>query len=232
MHGQPGGQVQSLPFAYTLYALYPYLLGPVSLLVTTTVVPSSAAHVALLTKLANIHNRTPLLKAALSVHVLHLHPATELHSNALLNVARLLSPGTRAVLFPGNLSSAPPKNLYKTLLSQQPSSSSALTSGRIRKRRPVILTLKDHTSFPFAPLAPLVIARDDSIWCTERFFAGMSRAADWEECLWQIWLANFGDVEVRQVQGWESMPSDDHESGAMENPAAVSPPLPLHEMIN
>ena len=149
-------------------------------------------------------------------------PATEVHPNAFLNIARLLSPSPRTVLFPGNLTSVPPESLYKTLLAQQPSSSSALTSpGRKRKRRPVVLTLKDHNSCPFAPLAPLVMARDDSTWCTERFFAGMSRASDWEECLWQVWLANFGDVEVRQVQGWSSTLAEEHESESMENPVAV-----------
>ena len=55
----------------------------------------------------------------------------------------------------------------------------------------------------------------------ERFFAGMSRASDWEECLWQVWLANFGDVEVRQVQGWSSTLAEEHESESMENPVAV-----------
>ncbi|KAI0745440.1 hypothetical protein C8Q76DRAFT_606650 [Earliella scabrosa] len=196
--------------------------GPVSLVVTTTAVPSSANHIALLAKLAYLRNGTPSLKTTLLVHVLHLEPATEVHPNAFLNIARLLSPSPRTVLFPGNLTSVPPESLYKTLLAQQPSSSSALTSPvRKRKRRPVVLTLKDHNSFPFAPLAPLVMARDDSTWCTERFFAGMSRASDWEECLWQVWLANFGDVEVRQVQGWSSTLAEEHEPESMENPVAV-----------
>ncbi|TFK94558.1 hypothetical protein K466DRAFT_642057 [Polyporus arcularius HHB13444] len=195
--------------------------GPVSLLVTTFAVPSSAEHIALLAKLAHIQNEHPALKTRLMVHVLHLAPAAELQPNAFLNLARLLSPSPRAVLFPGNLSYAPPKTLYKTLLSQQPSSSSALSpSGLARKRKPVVLTSKDHMSFPFAQLAPLVIARDDSTWCTERFFAGMSRAGDWEECLWQVWLANFGGVEVKQVQGWTSS-KDVGDEDVSENPAAV-----------
>ncbi|RDX50129.1 hypothetical protein OH76DRAFT_1349606 [Lentinus brumalis] len=196
--------------------------GPVSLLVTTFAVPSSAEHIALLAKLAHIQNEHPALKTRFMAHVLHLAPAAELQPNAFLNLARLLSPSPRAVLFPGNLSYAPPKTLYKTLLSQQPSSSSSALSpsGHARKRKPVVLTSKDHMSFPFAQLAPLVIARDDSTWCTERFFAGMSRAGDWEECLWQVWLANFGGVEVKQVQGWMSS-RDSGETDVMENPTAV-----------
>ncbi|RPD63864.1 hypothetical protein L227DRAFT_584354 [Lentinus tigrinus ALCF2SS1-6] len=183
--------------------------GPVSLLVTTFAVPSSAEHIGLLAKLAHIQKDHASLRTRLMVHVLHLAPAAELQPNAFLNLARLLSPSPRTVLFPGNLSYAPPKTLYKTLVSQQPSSSSALSpAGRTRKRKPVVLTSKDHMSFPFASLAPVMIARDDSTWCTERFFAGMSRAGDWEECLWQVWLANFGGVEVKQVQGWTSSGSD------------------------
>lgn len=43
------------------------------------------------------------------------------------------------------------------------------------------------------------------MWCTERFFAGLSRAADWEECLWQVWLSHFEVVEVKPVQGWATV---------------------------
>ena len=199
--------------------------GPISLLVTTNAVPSSTEHITLLSKLVHIQSQHVALKTRLVVHVLHLAPAAEPQPNAFLNLARLLSPSPRAVLFPGNLSYAPPKTLYKTLLSQQPSSSSALSpAGHARRRKPAVLTAKDHTSFPFAPLAPVVIARDDTTWCTERFFAGMSRAGDWEECLWQVWLANFGGVEVKQVQGWASSRAAGNEdaSDASENPAAVS----------
>ncbi|KAI0356220.1 hypothetical protein OH77DRAFT_1589227 [Trametes cingulata] len=176
--------------------------GPVSLLVTTTAAPESPQHREMVNKLAALQRKHPPLRQTFFVHLLHLDPATDVHPNAFLNIARLLAPSPRVVLFPGNLSSAPPKTLYRTLLHQQPYSSSAMTSsGRTRGRRPAVLTDGERTSFPFVPLAPLVLARDDSTWCTERFFAGMSRAADWEECLWQVWLANFGDLEIRQVPG-------------------------------
>ncbi|KAI0365614.1 hypothetical protein BV20DRAFT_953921, partial [Pilatotrama ljubarskyi] len=176
--------------------------GPLSLLVTTTSAPGSSHHQELVNKLAALQRKHPPLRQTFFAHLLHLDPATDTHPNAFLNIARLLAPSPRVVLFPGNLSSVPPKTLYRTLLHQQPSSSSAMASrGRVRRRKPSVLTNQERTSFPFASLAPLVLARDDSAWCTERFFAGMSRAADWEECLWQVWLANFGDLEVRQVPG-------------------------------
>ncbi|KAH9847628.1 hypothetical protein C2E23DRAFT_848046 [Lenzites betulinus] len=174
--------------------------GPISLLVTTTAVPSSPEHLQLVAKLTAIQRKHPPLKHTFFVHFLHLPANSDMHPNMFLNLARFLAPSPRVVLFPSNLTSVPPKTLYRTLLHQQPTLSSAMSSeGRTRKRRPGILTNTEQTSFPFAPLAPVVIARDDATWCTERFFANMSRTADWEECLWQVWLANFGDLEVRQV---------------------------------
>ncbi|KAI0331012.1 hypothetical protein GY45DRAFT_1301903 [Cubamyces sp. BRFM 1775] len=176
--------------------------GPFSLLVTTTAQPSSPQQDRLTAKLAALQRKHPPLQKNLFVHFLHIESGMEIHPNALLNLARLLAPSPRVVLFPGNLSVVPPRTLYRTLLHQQPSSSSAMTpGGHARKRKPAILTSRDRTSFPFAPLAPLVLARDDATWCTERFFADMPRSTDWEECLWQVWLGNFGDLEVRQVDG-------------------------------
>ncbi|KAI0645436.1 hypothetical protein C8Q79DRAFT_1001045 [Trametes meyenii] len=188
--------------------------GPISLLVTTTEKPSSREYSVLSTKLATIQRKHPPLKHAFFPHIIHLNSTSDAHPNALINLARLLAPSPRVVLFPGNLSEIPPKTLYSTLLHQQPTSSSAMTS--TRKRRPAVLTDHARTSFPFAPLAPLVLARDDATWCTERFFAGMSPSADWEECLWQVWLANFGDLEVRQVP---SLAPDDVDM--MENPTTL-----------
>ncbi|KAL1942530.1 hypothetical protein VTO73DRAFT_6132 [Trametes versicolor] len=189
--------------------------GPISLLVTTTAAPSSKQHTALVMKLAGIQRKHPPLKRTFFVHLLHMGPATEAHPNAFLNIARLLAPSPRVVLFPGNLSAVPPKTLHSLLLHQQPTSSSAMTSrGRPRGRKPAVLTDDERTSFPFAALAPVVLARDDATWCSERFFAGMTRAADWEECLWQVWLASFGDLEVRPVPGLAGVGVDTTENAA------------------
>ena len=178
------------------------MAGPLSLLVTTSAQPSSPQQEKLTAKLAALQRKHPPLQKNLFVHFLHMETGMEVRPNAFLNLARLLAPSPRVVLFPGNLSVVPPKTLYRTLLHQQPSSSSAMApGGRPRKRRPGIMTSRERTSFPFAPLAPLVLARDDATWCTERFFADMPRSADWEECLWQVWLGNFGDLEIRQVDG-------------------------------
>ncbi|KAH9832303.1 uncharacterized protein C8Q71DRAFT_840724 [Rhodofomes roseus] len=182
--------------------------GPISLLVTTTTDPASPEHEALLRKLATLQHRSALLNTTLSLHLVHLAPSTPPNPNAFLNLARLLAQTPRVVLFPANLTTTPPKLLYPSLLAaHHPSVPSAAivdasTPAGTARRRPVVLTTRGQTGFPFSPLAPVVLARDDPLWCTERFFAPGERAPDWEECLWQIWLENFGDVEVRQTRGW------------------------------
>ena len=200
---------------------YITVIGPMSLLVATASPPGSYQQKTLLSKLTKISSGSPLLQKTLSAHVLHLRPSMETQPNAFLNLARLLSPCPRTVLFPGNLSYAPQKNLFKTLVGLQGSFSSAM-AGRMHKRKPVVLTTQKYPSFPFAPLAPVLISRDDSMWCTERFFANVSRSADWEECLWQIWLAHFGDLEVKQLQALAPALSGSTSSWQPENSVMVS----------
>ncbi|KAM5532556.1 hypothetical protein V8D89_013762 [Ganoderma adspersum] len=189
--------------------------GPMSLLVATASPPGSYQHKNLLLRLAKIQSESPLLQKTLSAHVLHLGPSMETQPNAFLNLARLLSPCPRTVLFPGNLSYTPQKNLFKALVGLLGSS---VMAGRTHKHKPVVLTMQKYPSFPFAPLAPVLISRDDSTWCTERFFANVSRSADWVECLWQVWLAHFGDVEVKQLQGWAPALPGSTSSWQPENP--------------
>ena len=195
---------------------YSPCLGPISVLVTTAAPPQSRAHRVILSKLAEIHENAATHPGKLVTHVLHLHPSTKPQPNAFLNIARLLSPSPHVVLFPGNITSAPPRNLYRTLLAQHSPSAfssalmSPLRSDRARKRRATVLTQRGRMSFPFSPGAPLVLARDDPVWCTERALGGVPREADWEQCLWQVWLASFGDLEIRQAHGWVALSG--HES--------------------
>ncbi|KAH9929305.1 hypothetical protein B0H21DRAFT_762059 [Amylocystis lapponica] len=171
--------------------------GPVSLLMTTSAAPSSTEHELLLKRLSALITRRPHLNSTLSVHLLHLEPKTPDNPNAFLNLARLFSQTTHVALFPGNSSTAPPKTLYRMLAAHAPASehSTAMREPANAPRpRPTVLTTGTQTGFPFSPLAPVVLGRDDALWCTERFSVA--------ECLWQIWLENFGDVEVRQTRGW------------------------------
>lgn len=175
--------------------------GPISLLVTTMTEPSSPDHEALLNKLIGLNRRNSELNSTLSVHILHLDAKTEENPNAYLNLARMFSQTHRVVLIPGPLSSTPPKTLYRALLPQT-LASAAISVSSSSKYRPVVLTARSQTAFPFSPLSPVLLDRDHPVWCTERFFPALSRTADWEECLWQIWLENFGDVEIQQIRGW------------------------------
>ncbi|PCH43527.1 hypothetical protein WOLCODRAFT_144554 [Wolfiporia cocos MD-104 SS10] len=187
--------------------------GPISLLMVTTVEPASEEHENLLRKLSAQQNRSTLLNGTLTLHLAHLSPQTPDNPNAFLNLARLFSQTPRVALFPANLSTLPPKSLYKSLVSHSTVSSAAILEPTRPKHRPIILTARGQTGFPFSPMAPLVMGRDDPLWCTERFFPPTTREEDWEKCLWQVWLENFGDVEVRQTRGWFhdmiSMPTSD-----------------------
>ncbi|TCD62800.1 hypothetical protein EIP91_006393 [Steccherinum ochraceum] len=169
--------------------------GLVSLLVVTTAETDSPEFTKLYEKISGI--RTHLSRVDwLSLHVLQVSPQTPNNPNAFLNLARVLSPTPRVVLFPGNLSVIPPKALYRSYFSDV-SSSAKNTS-----HRPMIFTSRGQTTYPFAALAPVVLNRDDPLWCTERFFPFVSRESDWAECMWQIWLEHLGDIDIKQTTDW------------------------------
>lgn len=128
----------------------------------------------------------------MSVHVLHLEADAPDNPNAFLNLARLFAQTSTVALFPGNLSGVPPKTFTRSLLSKRFPS------------KPVIYSTRGQTAYPFSSLSPLILERDDPLWCTERFFPYASRSTDWLDCLWQAWLENFGDVEVRLTTDWVS----------------------------
>ncbi|KAH9942343.1 uncharacterized protein BXZ73DRAFT_97756 [Epithele typhae] len=184
--------------------------GPISLLITTPSPRGSARHKALLSALFLAQKRHPSLRRTLVAHVLHAPPNAEPHPNALLNLARLLAPSATVALFPANLSAtAPPKTLFRSLSGPLPhaDANAHRTGGEATA---TVLTRRGRASFPFAAGAPLVLPRDAPTWCTERFFGGGggdggAREREWEQCLWQVWLAAFGEVGVRQTQGWTAL---------------------------
>lgn len=130
----------------------------------------------------------------LSIHVLQLEPHAEENPNAFLNLARLFAQTSTVALFPGDLSSVPPKTFSRSLLFRTSSKSA-------------VFSMRGRNTFPFSPLSPVVLSRDDSLWCTERFFPHVSRAADWQECLWQLWLEHFGDIDARPTTDWVTDPT-------------------------
>ncbi|KAL4250706.1 hypothetical protein ABKN59_005473 [Abortiporus biennis] len=168
--------------------------GSVSLVVTTHSVPGSPEHINLLQKISSL-KKIPSIKSSTSIHMLHLKDHATDNPNAYLNLARLFSPAPQVILFPGNLSVVPPKTFYKSFFLS--SSSFNFTSDST-----MVFASRGHFAYPFSPLSPAVINRDDPLWCTERFFPSLSRESDWMECLWQLWLKNFGELDVKATSEW------------------------------
>jgi hypothetical protein len=151
--------------------------------------PSSTESTNLLKKIKDLQNVSSI-KHKVSVHVLHLAADTAESPNAFLNLARLFAQSHVLALFPGGLSVVPPKVFYHAAASM------------VNSSKPVIFTTRQRTVYPFASLSPMLLTRESPLWCTERFFLPTSRSMDWTECLWQLWLNSFGDVEVKPTSEW------------------------------
>jgi hypothetical protein len=148
------------------------------------------------------HRSSTRLKV--SAHLLHLAPHTPDNPNAFLNLARAFAPTTAVILFPGNLTVAPPKTFQRSLSSVH------------LFNKPVIFSTRGKNVFPFNTLSPVLLDRDSPVWCSERFFAGGSRVADWAECLWQLWLENFGNIDVRPTTDWVNEPFSVYNMSSIE----------------
>ncbi|KAF8893963.1 hypothetical protein BD779DRAFT_1797911 [Infundibulicybe gibba] len=158
--------------------------GPISLLVTTGAAPASPEYGALLKRLQVLKQIRTL--GGLSMHVLHIrHPSQlEASPNRFLNVARLFAQTFVVMLFPAEISILPPPDMYSAV-------HSTIHQGL---DRPLILTPNNQSDFPFPPFSPVVLPQSYPTWCTERFFLDHNRPADWDECLWQLWLESFGKL--------------------------------------
>ncbi|KAH9963745.1 hypothetical protein BC827DRAFT_1190585 [Russula dissimulans] len=167
-------------------------LGPISLVVVTRLPPVSSGapdHPPLRRFL-----RHPMLNASrLAMHLLHLDPTTPESPNVFLNLARLFAPTRTLLLVPGTPKPPP--------LSSIPSLSIA------HVRDPVIVRAVapgPRTPIPAdkrrPSLSPILIPRDHTLWCVERFTFVPApvapRAADWDACLWQVQLETFGTATV------------------------------------
>lgn len=176
-----------LTFYWWLDLLY-FVSGSVSLLITTTAAPSSMAHNSLLIKIRNIRSHAVFI--GLSVHILHVPSGQPKLPNMYLNLARLFALTERTLLFPSDISVQLHPQLYAHIDSPQ------FASEQVH-----LLTSK--ATYPFHPLSPLLLARDRDFWCTERFFLENSRVSDWDECLWQLSLENFGEIKILDVESSE-----------------------------
>ena len=143
------------------------------------------AHKALLIKIRNI--RSHAIFIGLSIHILHVPSGQPKSPNMYLNLARLFALTKWTLLFPSDISAQLHSQLYAHIDSRQLASEQAY-----------LLTSKAPT-YPFHPLSPLLLARDRDFWCTERLFFENSRASNWDECLWQLSLENFGEIKILDV---------------------------------
>lgn len=146
----------------------------------------------------------------MSVHILHLEANAPDNPNAFLNLARLFAQTSTVALFPGNLSVVPPKTFSRSLFSKR------------LPPKPVIYSMRGQTTYPFSSLSPLILERDDPLWCSERFFPYTTRSTDWNDCLWQIWLETFGDVEMRMTTDWVSATYVDSAPGLSASQVSIA----------
>ncbi|KIJ67885.1 hypothetical protein HYDPIDRAFT_25348 [Hydnomerulius pinastri MD-312] len=152
--------------------------GPVSLVVVTSADPNSTEYKNLLGNITMKHPGTNL-----SLHILYVRSINGGSSNSYLNMARFFAQTAQVILFPAGLPNPDVR-----------SHASWLDKLHIGSSFPVILSNATHKAFLPIPLAPVVLPKNHQVWCTERFFLFGSRALDWEDCLWQLWLESAGEV--------------------------------------
>lgn len=148
-------------------------------MVTTATHPGSASHTELLRRLKTLKIHPSL--SGLSLHLLHVSNH-QYSPSAYLNLARLFASSPTVMLFPANLSNTLPSNLYNILTSHH---------SHHAARKPLLITDTATSPFSIPALTPILLPRNYQLWCTERPFLS-SRTADWDDCLWQLWLEESG----------------------------------------
>jgi len=119
-------------------------------------------------------------------YLVYLKGSTGEQPNAYLNLARLVSQTNRVVLFPRPLLELHPTVTY----------SHFHNATHYSLNTPVVLaTSRKDFGFPFSPFSPLMVHRDDTTWCDERFDFLESPSMAWEECLWQFWITKHGGLQ-------------------------------------
>jgi hypothetical protein len=172
-----------------------------SLVVVTSAQSDSTDHLTILKRFPELISLFDThASLGLSLHVLQVSSSGG-SANAYLNVARLLAPTDRVVLFPDGLLSHLSSNLYSSII-------------RSTSPQPLVLGNNSRRTYPFAPMSPVVLPKDYPTWCTERFSLFRSRSLDWEDCLWQLWLESAGEIKSTAVHNWPVM-----ETGKFNNSA-------------
>lgn len=177
--------------------------GPMSLVIVTSAQSGSTDHLTILKRFPELMSLIDThASLGLSFHVLQVLSSGG-SANAYLNVARLLAPTDRVVLFPDGLLSHLSSNLYSSII-------------KSTSLQPLVLGNNSRRTYPFAPMSPIVLPKDYPTWCTERFPLFRSRSLDWEDCLWQLWLESAGDIKSTAVHNWPMV-----ETGKFNNSALL-----------
>ncbi|KAG2043574.1 hypothetical protein BDR03DRAFT_852238 [Suillus americanus] len=177
--------------------------GPMSLVVVTSARSGSTDHLTMLKRLPELMNFFDTHASFdLSFHVLQVSSSSGGSANAYLNVARLLAPTDRVVLFPDGLPSHLSSNLYSSII-------------RSTSPQPLVLGNNSRRTYPFAPMSPVILPKDYPTWCTERFSLFRSRSLDWEDCLWQLWLESAGEVKSTAMDNWPVVETGESNNSAL-----------------
>lgn len=152
-----------------------------------------------LQRLVEAASNDPLSNQGIS-YLIYLKGSAGEQPNAYLNFARLTSQTNHVVLFPKILPELHPAVTY----------SHFFNSTHLHSRNaPVVLTAsRKNPGFPFSPFSPLMVHRDDTTWCDERFDFLESPSVAWEECLWQFWITKHGGIQaVVSKDPWKITPN-------------------------
>ncbi|KAJ7096220.1 hypothetical protein C8R44DRAFT_644179 [Mycena epipterygia] len=172
--------------------------GPTSLVMTTTTPPRSAMHQQLIQRLKTLQSLPSL--SGLSLHLVHV-TNNQYYPSLYLNLARFFANSPIVMLFPANPSNVLPSSFYKALTPHI----------RVAARKPLLIASTVTSAFSIPGLTPVILPRNYGLWCTDRAFLA-SRTSDWDDCLWQLWLEEYGLGHANI-----SIPLDTEDSGSFSN---------------
>lgn len=155
-----------------------------SLVVVTAVIPASPSHEGLLKVIQQ--SIPPRLIAGTSVHILHIGDNHIESPNLYLNLAKVFASTDWILLYPGDFGKPLSQKIFGAI-------------SRERRDAGVYIFAANTDGYPFAALSPLLLQSKRDFWCSERPFSGISRASDWNECLWQVSLETTGNIDVVDV---------------------------------
>ena len=171
--------------------------GPISVILSVNSSHDLEVAPTLLKRFMEAPSNGPLPNPRIS-YLVYLKGSVGEQPNAYLNLARLISQTSHVVLFP-----QPLPELYPAIVYSHFDNTTHLCS----RNTPVVLTAsRKNSKFPFSPFSPLMVHRDDTTWCDERFDFFESPFVAWEECLWQFWITKHGGLQsITSKNPWKTL---------------------------